>query len=241
MYIIGKNPVLELLKSDPQKVEKVFIAKKTHIPEPLLDLLGNAAFPVVHIEREKLDRMAGNKNHQGIIAVVREVEFTNPVDLLNELIEKRGVLVALDEVQDPQNLGNILRSAEALGAVGVVVPALRSSGFTESAVKASAGAVFHLKIGTVTNLRNFLSKAKEMGVWIYSLEVGGISLYDATYNFPMILIAGGEDKGVGKSILSISDVVVSIPMFGKINSLNVASSVAIALSWISRVRRKENG
>jgi 23S rRNA (guanosine2251-2'-O)-methyltransferase len=80
-----------------------------------------------------------------------------------------------------------------------------------------------------------------MGVWIYSLEVGGISLYDATYNFPMILIAGGEDKGVGKSILSISDVVVSIPMFGKINSLNVASSVAIALSWINRVRGKENG
>lgn len=241
MYVFGKNPVLELLKSDPQKVEKVFIAKKTHLPESFLELLGNANFPVMYVEREKLDRMAGNKNHQGILAVVRKIEFTDPLELLSELIEKKGILIALDEVQDPQNLGNILRSAEALGAIGVVVPALRSSGFTESAIKASAGAVFHLKLAAVSNLKNFLVRAKDLGTWVYSLEVGGINIYRATYNFPMVLVAGGEDKGVGKTILTISDVVITIPMVGKINSLNVASSVAIALSWISEVRRKANG
>ena len=241
MYIFGKNPVLELLKANPQRVEKLFIAKKTHLPEPLLELLGNVSFPVIHVEKERLDRMSGNKNHQGILAVVREIEFTDPSELLSELIEKKGILIALDEVQDPQNLGNILRSAEALGAIGVVVPALRSSGFTEGAVKASAGAVFHLKLATVANLKNFLMRAKDLGIWVYSLEVGGIDIYKATYNFPIILVAGGEDKGVGKSILALSDAVITIPMVGRINSLNVASSVAIALSWISEVRGKANG
>lgn len=231
---------MELLKSNPKVVEKVFIARKTHLPSELLSLLENVSFPVVHVEKEKIDRMLGiGKNHQGIVAVIREFELTDPSEILEEAKRNRGVVLVLDEVQDPQNLGNIIRSAEAFGVSGVIIPAMRATGFTDIVVKSSAGSIFHIRTGVVKNLSNLVRSAKESGFWIYSLEVGGKDLFEAVYNFPMILVAGGEDKGVGQNILKASDMVVTIPMSGRVGSINVASSVAIALSWIMKVRSKK--
>jgi len=223
---------MELLKSSPQKVEKILVAKKTHLPAEFLSLLENLKAPLIHVEREKLDRIVGFGQHQGVVAVCREISFSSPNEILEDVIKKRGVMLVLDHVKDPQNLGNIVRSSEAFGVSGVIIPALRASGFTEAVAKASVGALFNIKVAVVKNLANFLRSLKEKGVWIFALERGGKSLYDSVFSFPMALVVGSEDEGVSPNILKLSDEIVSIPMVGKINSLNVASSVAIALSWI---------
>ncbi|MGB9824295.1 MAG: 23S rRNA (guanosine(2251)-2'-O)-methyltransferase RlmB [Candidatus Hydrothermia bacterium] len=236
MYVYGKNQVLELLRSSPQKVEKVLIAQKTHLPAELLRLLESLYAPVIHVERDKLTRLAGTENHQGILAFVRDLDFSSPEDIARDVIVNKGLLLILDHVKDPQNLGNIVRSAEAFGASGVVIPAFKASGFTETVVRASAGAIFNVRVAVVKNVLNYVRYLKESGIWVYSLERGGKDLYKATFNFPLALIAGAEDEGVSKSILKESDEIVTISMVGKINSLNVASSVAIALSWIFHLK-----
>ncbi len=236
MIVYGKNQVLELLKSSPRKVEKILIAQKTHIPAELLNFLESVDAPIIHVEKAKLTRLVGNDRHQGIVALVRELEFSSPEDIVNETLEKKGVILILDHVKDPQNLGNIMRSAEAFGVTGVVVPALRASGFTESVVRASAGAVFNLRVGLVKNVLNFVRNIKDAGIWVYALERGGKNLFEVVYNFPVAVVAGAEDEGVSKTVLKEADEIITIPMVGKINSLNVASSVAIALSFVSNRR-----
>lgn len=238
MYVYGKNQVTELLRSSPQKVEKIFIARKTHLPSELLRLLESINSPFIHVEKEKLDRLVGNDRHQGIIAVIREIEFVAPVDLVRFTLEKRGVLLVSHHIKDPQNLGNMIRSAEALGVTGVIIPAMKATGFTDTVTKSSSGAIFNIGMGVVKNINNFLREIKAQGIWIYVLERGGRCLYEAVYNFPMALIAGAEDEGVGESVKKIADEIVSIPMVGKVSSLNVASSTAIALSWIMHVKEE---
>lgn len=223
---------MELLKSSPKKVEKILIAQKTHIPGELLNFLESVDTPIIHVEKAKLTRLVGNDRHQGIVALVRELEFSSPEDIVNETLEKKGVLLILDHVKDPQNLGNIIRSAEAFGVTGVVVPALRAAGFTESVVRSSAGAVFNLRVSVVKNVLNFVRAVKDAGIWVYALERGGKNLFEVVYNFPIAIVAGAEDEGVSKTVLDEADEIITIPMVGKINSLNVASSVAIALSWV---------
>ncbi|HOK23646.1 MAG TPA: 23S rRNA (guanosine(2251)-2'-O)-methyltransferase RlmB [Candidatus Hydrothermia bacterium] len=241
MYVYGKNQVVELLKSTPQRVEKVFISRKTHLPLELLRLLETLNTPVIHVDNEKIERMVGNDRHQGVVAVVREMEFSSLAEVVDKTVTKRGILLVCDHIKDPQNLGNIIRSCDALGATGVVIPAMKAAGFTEAVIKASAGAVFNIHICVVENLASFLREIKKRDIWVYVLERGGKCLYDAVYNFPMALVVGSEDEGVGEGIKKTSDEIVSIPMVGKINSLNAASSAAIALSWILYIKGADNG
>jgi len=236
MIVYGKNTVLELLKSSAHRIEKIFIAKKTHLPRELFQLLQDCPAPVIHVEKGKLDKLSGRRQHQGIIAIIRDIEFWDPHELIEDITREKGILLGINHVEDPQNLGNIIRSAEVFGVQGIIIPALRSAGITETVVRASQGAIFHLKISVVKNILNFIRLIKDKGVWIYSLERGGIDINEVTFNFPLALIIGSEGKGVSPSILKDSHEIVSIPMFGKVNSLNVASATAIALFKICSAR-----
>ena len=236
MIVYGKNPILELLRSSPQRIEKILIAKKTHLPKELYQLIQDCSAPVIHVEKRKLDKLSGRKQHQGIIAIIRDIEFWDPHELIKDLINNKEVLLIINHVEDPQNLGNIIRSAEVFGVHGVIIPALRSAGITETVIRASQGAIFHLKLSVVKNILNFIRLIKEEGIWIYSLERGGSDINNVTFNFPLALVIGSEGKGISPSILKDSHEIVSIPMFGKVNSLNVASATAIALFKIRNAR-----
>ncbi len=228
MIIYGRNGVREAIRSG-LPVQKIFIARGSNLPRDLESLIKSAHIPVRWVSREKVEAMAKSPGHQGIVAVISPVEFADEDEVIERTVRRKGVIVVLDHVEDPQNLGNIIRTAEVLGAEGVVIPKDRAASITDAVVKASAGAVFHIPIVRVANIRNVLREFKKRGGWVVSVEVGGENIYNFRPPYPLALVLGSEGKGVSKSVLKDSDFVVSIPMAGKVNSLNVASAAAIAI------------
>ena len=237
MVIYGRNGVREAIRSG-LPIQKIFVARGASLPRDLEKLIRAARVPTKHVSREKLDSLTGTTNHQGIAAVISPVEFEEPHVILRKAVENRGVVVILDHVEDPQNLGSIIRTAEVLGADGVVIPKDRSATVTETVVKASAGAVFHIPIARVANIRNVMRDFKEMGGWVAAVEVGGENIYNFQPPFPLALVLGSEGRGVSKSVLKDSDFVVSISMKGKVNSLNVSAAAAIAI-FMAMMRKEE--
>jgi 23S rRNA (guanosine2251-2'-O)-methyltransferase len=175
----------------------------------------------------ELTRLAGSPDHQGFVA---EVEPYPYVDARRLLERRDGLIVALDQVQDPRNLGAVCRSAEAAGATAVVIPARRSAAVTAAACKASAGAVEHLPVARVENLADWLRLAKGAGAWIYGAEAGArMSYATADFTGKVVLVLGSEGSGLRRRVAQTCDLVVSIPVRGRVGSLNVAAAAAILL------------
>ncbi len=229
---VGRNAVLELLRSG-KAVDKIFMKSGTVEGSAIL-IVAEAkkrGVPIVTAERTKLDEMADGVIHQGVAAVVPSTEYATLDDVF-KIAEERGeapfILIA-DEINDPGNLGAIIRNCEGAGVHGVIIPKRNSATVTAAAVKASAGAVEHMAIVKVTNLNNTVTELKERGVWIVACEAGGQSYKKIDYTSPTAIILGSEDKGVSKLLIKNSDFVASIPMFGKVNSLNVSAAGAVVL------------
>lgn len=186
------------------------------------------------VPADELERLCGSPDHQGVVAAVDPYPYAGA----SELLRKENVLlVALDQVQDPRNLGAVARSAEAAGAAGLVIPERRSAAVTAVACKASAGAVEHLAIARVRNLADWLGEAKEAGFWIWGADAGtGQAPWDVDLSGPTVLVMGGEGKGLRPRVASACDGLVALPQRGRIDSLNVSAAAAALLFEAVRQR-----
>ncbi len=238
--IEGRNAVIEALRAG-RAIDKIFIAKgevdKTlgHIASKARE----AGVVVVEADRRKLDGMSVTHAHQGVVALAAVREYATPEQLL-ELARERGeepFLIACDEISDPHNLGAILRTAECVGAHGVLIPKRRSAGLTATVDKASAGAAEHLPVARVANMASALRELKEKGLWIYGTAADGESpLWETDFSGPVCLVIGSEGDGMSRIVAEQCDFRVSIPMKGKLGSLNASASAAVVMYEILRRR-----
>ncbi len=238
----GRNAVTELLRSG-RPVDKLFVAEGVHgrVGE-ILALARTAGVPVTQCDRRKLDHMSQTGNHQGVIAQAAAHTYASLDDLF-QAAEDKGeapLFVVCDGIEDPHNLGAILRSAEAAGAHGVIIPKRRAVGLTGVVARASAGAIEHILVHKAVNLAAALEELKARGVWIYGAEAdGNAELYTADFAGPTALVIGSEGSGLSRLTRETCDFLVSIPMRGKVNSLNASNAAAVLL--YEAVRRRTCG
>ncbi|HEU4658322.1 MAG TPA: 23S rRNA (guanosine(2251)-2'-O)-methyltransferase RlmB [Capillimicrobium sp.] len=233
MIVYGRNPVREALRAGRRPVHKVWATRRA-ADEPWLRGV------VVHEARpEAIEARAGSSAHQGICAEVGPYPYADAAELL---AEPDPLIVALDELEDPQNVGAIARTAECVGATGVVLPERRSAEVTPAVCKASAGAVEHLRVARVRNLADFLGEAKDAGCWCYGAAgEAGAEPYDRPdYRGGVVLVLGAEGKGLRRRVAQSCDALVALPMRGRIGSLNVSAAAAALLYEILQ-RRLDSG
>ena len=236
--LIGIHPVWEALEAR-RPIDHVMVARGTHNPrvQQILDHCRRAVIPVRFAPREALDRAAGSSRHQGVVALAAAQRLYELQEVITPVV-KPGLLVLLDGVEDPHNLGAIIRSAYAAGADAVILPQRRSAGLTETVAKVAAGALEHLRVARVTNLTQALEDLKLAQYWIFGLEPrAGLSYDRADYGSRTALVLGGEGRGLHKNTASHCDWLVKIPMSGRIASLNVSVAAGIVLFEVMRQRR----
>ena len=238
--IEGRNAVAEALRAGTP-IDKVFLLKG-EVDLPLRQLANQArqqGAVLAEVDRHKLDAMSRTHAHQGIIAVAAVREYASVEDLL-QAARDRGeppLLVVCDELSDPHNLGAVIRTAECAGAHGVIIPKRRSAGLTAVVAKTSAGAVSHLPVARVANLPSLLKQLKKEGLWVFgSAADGPTRLYDADLKGPAAIVIGSEGDGMSRLVAETCDVLVHIPMKGKLNSLNASAAAAILLYEALRQR-----
>ncbi len=244
--LYGRRPVLEILKSGNRPILKIYLMKGGR-DEVFTQIEAHVKARGIHCfydSRHKLDVMAGNENHQGVVAVLESRKYADLTDLL-EVAERRKeplFAVLLDEIEDPQNLGAILRSADAAGVHGVVIPKDRAAEVTAAAVKASAGAAEHVLTAKVSNLNDAIRKLKEAGVWVYGAAAeGDHPFYEVDLKRPCAWVIGSEGKGLRRLVRENCDELVRIPMVGKVASLNASVSAALLMFEVARQRRWKTG
>jgi len=237
--IAGRNAVNEALRSG-REIDSLYVQRGNRTG-PILTIIAKAkdnGIVIKEADVKKLDYMCGGSNHQGIVAVAAIKEFSSLDDIF-ALAEERGeapFIIICDELEDPHNLGAILRTAECAGAHGVIIPKRRSVGLTYAVGKASAGAVEYVPVVRVTNIVNLIQDLKDRGVWIYAADVGGQNWCEVNYSGSTALIIGSEGNGIGRLIKEKSDFVVTVPLKGKINSLNASVAAGILCFEIARQR-----
>ena len=243
-YIYGRHPVSEALRARPREVQQIFLAGGGR-GERLGDIVHGAerhAIPVVTVSRRALEDLVGDVPHQGVVAAVAAFTYRDLDDLLataNERHEK-PLLLALDQVQDPHNLGSLARSAFALGAHGLLFPKDNSCEVTPTVVKSSAGATEHLGMARVTNLRRSLEELKSAGLWVVGTAAGqGEPLWKADLCQPTVIVVGGEGFGLRRLVAETCDLLVHIPMAGSLGSLN--ASVAGSILLYEAIQQRSRG
>ncbi len=237
MQIEGRNAVMEALKND-REIDYIYI-KKGEMEGSINKIIGKAKdkkILIKTVDKNKLDEMSESKNHQGIIAVANEYKYCDIEDILEQTSEKDSLFLILDEIEDPHNLGAIIRSAEASGVDAIIIPKRRACQVNATVEKTAAGATSHMKIARVTNLVQTIEKMKEKGIWIYSVDMDGSDYTRTDLKGKVALVIGNEGKGISRLIKEKSDFTISIPMKGSINSLN--ASVAASVIMFEAVRQR---
>lgn len=243
-HIAGKNPVLEALRSG-REINKLWISegiKKTGVKE-VLDLARERGIIVQFVPKKKLDQLTSS-NHQGIVASVAPYKYAELDDLFKKAEEKNEdpFFLILDELEDPHNLGSIMRTADAIGVHGIIIPKRRSVGLTAVVAKASTGAIEHVPVVRVTNLAQTVDSLKERGVWIAGTDAKGASDYrkmDAT--LPLAIIIGSEGRGMSRILKDKCDFLYYLPMVGHVTSLNASVAAALLMYEVYRKREEQNG
>lgn len=238
--IIGRNAVIEALKSD-RTIECVYVSKGDleGSIKVALGLAKDRGVVIKEADRRKLDTMCDGLNHQGIVARVTPFKYCEVNDILEDAKRKEQQLfiVILDEIEDPHNLGSIIRTAELCGVHGIIIPKRRNVGVTSTVYKCSAGAIEHMKIAKVTNINATIDMLKEQGIWIYGADIDGKDYsYNTDFSGPCALIIGSEGKGISSLTLKKCDLLVKIPMIGKINSLNASVAGGIMMYEVLKGR-----
>ena len=238
--IEGRNAVIEALRTDTP-IDKIYLAKGEtdatlgHIASTAR----NKGIVVVETDRRKLDERSITHSHQGVIAVTAVREYASVEDILESARSKgeQPLIVVCDELSDPHNLGAVIRTAECAGAHGVIIPKRRSAGLTAIVAKTSAGAVSHVPVARVPNIPTLLKDLKKEGLWVFGTAADGdTSLYKADLKGPAVIVIGSEGDGMGRLVSENCDFKVSIPMKGKLNSLNASAAAAILLYEAVRQR-----
>ena len=242
-YAIGRNALKELLASD-RDIDKIFVLRgdREFSLLRLLDQAKERRIPIVTVERAKLDAMAGTTSHQGVVISVSARNYVS-IDEILQVAESRGeppFLVLCDGVEDPHNLGAIIRTAECAGAHGVIIPKRRAVGLTAVVSKASAGALSHMAVARVTNLADTVERLKEKGLWIYAADMDGTPCYGTDMTGSAAFVFGAEGQGISPLLRKLCDFTVQIPLYGKVNSLNVSNAAAVILCEAARQRHKKS-
>ncbi|MCL2508717.1 MAG: 23S rRNA (guanosine(2251)-2'-O)-methyltransferase RlmB [Oscillospiraceae bacterium] len=237
--IIGRNAVAEALRGG-RDIDSVSVARgdRSGSIGRILAECRDAGVVVKEVDPKKLDFLCGHGNHQGIIAIAASYKYAEVEDIF-ALAAQRGedpFIVVCDGLEDPHNLGAVIRTAEAAGVHGIIIPKRRSASLTFATAKTSAGALEYVPVARVTNIAAALDELKKRGVWVYGAETGGQSWHDTDMRGPAALVIGSEGHGIGRLVLEKCDVTVSLPMKGKINSLNASVAAGIIMFEIARQR-----
>ena len=236
--LTGRNPVLEALKSG-HEINKIVISKDAE--GSIKKIIGDASekkIPIHYVDRIAIDRLCPDGLHQGVIAYISPYKYCELEDIFQAAKDKGEDLfiIILDEIVDPHNFGAIIRTANACGAHGIVIPKRRAASITDTVVKASAGAVEYVPIARVANLVQAIEKVKAEGAWVYALDVDGSNIFTTNMKGKIGIVVGGEGDGLGRLVKENCDHVVTIPMKGVINSLNASNAGAIVMYEVFRQR-----
>ena len=237
--IVGRNSVKELLNGE-RDIEKMYISKgdKEGSINQLLGIAADRGIPIFEVDKQKLDTIAKGNKHQGIIAIAAERNYSSIDDII-EYAKERGqspFVIICDGVEDPHNLGAIIRSAECCGAHGVIIPKRRAVGLTGTVSRSSAGALEHMRIAKVTNLAMTIDELKEKGFWIYGADMDGSEYYNTDFKGSVALVMGSEGFGISRLVKEKCDFIVSIPLYGCVNSMNVSCAASVIFAEIAKQR-----
>lgn len=238
--IAGRNPVSEAIRSS-RTIDKILVARglRTGAVVGILAKAKEKKIPIKEVDSKKLDFLSGGANHQGIIAMAAVKEYST-VDDIFLLAQQRGekpFIIVLDEVEDPHNLGAIIRTAECTGAHGIIIPKRRSATLSYSVGKSSAGAVEYVPVARVTNIPNTIDELKEKGLWVFGADMNGTDYTECNFDGAVALVIGNEGKGIGRLVREKCDQIVSLPMKGKINSLNASVAAGVLMYAVSSKRK----
>ena len=226
MQIEGRNAVSEYIRQNG-KVDTLYISKdsKEGSIKKIFALAKEQKILIKTVDKAKLDSMSETHNHQGVILVTNDYSYSN----LSELISDSSFIVILDEIEDPRNMGAIIRSAD-----GIIIPKRRSASINSVVEKTSAGAVSHIKIARVTNIVNAIEELKKSGFWLYGLDMSGETFYKTEFSGKIAIVVGNEGNGIGRLVKEKCDFMISIPMYGKIQSLNASAAASVVLFEIAK-------
>ena len=237
--LYGRNAVMEALKGE-REIDKILVQKgeKEGSVIKIISLAKSKAVVVQEVEKAKLDELTGREKHQGVLAYVAAHEYVTVDDILEDAKEKGEApfVLILDNIQDPHNLGAIIRTAHNAGVHGIIIPKRRAVGLTGTVAKASAGALEYMKVAKVSNIVQTIGELKQKGLWIACADMDGKTLYEENLTGPIGIVVGSEGEGVSKLTKENCDYVVSVPMYGKVTSLN--ASVAASLMVYEVVRQR---
>lgn len=234
--IYGKNPVLEAINSGIT-INKIYAQTKNKEIDSVIKEALKRKIVVVNTDKQKLDKMIDGRNSQGIIASVTEFKYSSIEDIIKYAKEKNEApfVLILDKIEDPHNLGAIIRSAECMGVHGVIIQKRNACQVTDTVEKVAAGACSYVKVARVTNITESIKKLKEYGLWIYGLDMEGKeNIYNTKLDGAIGMVIGNEGEGISRLVKENCDILMKIPMTGKINSLNASVSAAITIYEIVR-------
>src|SRR5581483_5143191 len=230
--LFGMNPVIEALKAGSRSFDYVALmaGRRDARAQAIFEAARDAGVPVRQVSRDQLERLAGTNGHQGVVAVTSEKHYSDIDEVLDNKRGEHNFLVVLDGVEDPHNLGAIIRTADGAGADGIVIPERRAVGVTGTVLKASAGAAENLPIARVTNINRTLEDLKERNIWTIGLDERAKQSYDEIdYNMDCALVLGAEGSGLHEMVRKKCDFLISIPMQGHVSSLNVSVAAAVVM------------
>lgn len=243
-YIVGKNPVIEALKSN-RDINKILIAEGSQRGQmqQITQLAKESNVIVQFVPKKKIDQLT-DTNHQGVLAYVAAYQYAELDDLFKAAEKKNETpfFLLLDEIEDPHNLGSIMRTADAVGAHGIIIPKRRAVGLTATVAKSSTGAIEYVPVARVTNMARTIDELKERGIWIAGTDASGSQDYrhfDGT--LPLGLVIGSEGKGMGRLIRDKCDFLINLPMAGKVTSLNASVAAALLMYEVYRKRHPLEG
>ncbi len=239
--VLGPNAVREALRAGRRKVRRIFLARDARDARlgEIVVQAGRQGIPVRQVTRDRLASLAGTDRHQGIVALADPFAYADPEEVAARAAARSSLplLVVLDGIEDPQNLGGILRAAEVFGADAVILPRHRAAAVTASVLRAASGAAEHLPVARATNMVSCLERLKTLGYWVCGADVeGGSPLHQADLRRPLALVVGGEHGGLRRGLREQVDMVVTIPMAGHVGSLNAAVAAAVVLYEVQRQR-----
>ncbi len=238
MIIEGKNAVSELLKTD-KTIDKVLVQNgmRDEVSRALVKKIIDSGVKISYCDKNVLDKQSPAGRHQGFMAFVSDYEYAEIEDIIADCEGRDCFLLVLDGIEDPHNLGSIIRVAECGGIDGIIIGKHRSASVTDTVMRISEGGAGHVKIARVTNINNAIDKLKQSGVWVYGLELGGGDIYKTDLRGRTAIVIGGEDSGINKLTQKKCDGIISIKMYGHINSLN--ASVACGVAVFEAIRQRE--
>ena len=239
MKVEGRNAVRELILNG-STIDKVLIQNNLHdnVIEEIISLLKSKKIRFQLVAQNILNNESVTKHHQGVIAFTSDFKYSTTEDILNFAKEKNEdpFILILDGIEDPHNLGSIIRVCECLGVHGIIIEKTRACQVNETVIKTSAGATSYVKVARVANINNEIEKLKKQNVWVYACELGGDDLTKANLKGAVAIVIGSEGRGTGKLTLKLCDGIVTIPQFGKINSLNASVATGIVLYEVRKQR-----